>query len=92
MPVWGQRPSSRVVHENVSVVEWTVRGAEQITYIQSFDDTTGTFEFTILAVAEENDGAEVVCIPITIYGAIEESEPAILRVQGMCSLVASTWL
>ncbi len=54
----------------------------------NFDGTTAIL--TILAVAEENDGAEVVCRPFTFEGATDQSEPAILKVQGMCSLVAST--
>ncbi len=78
-----------MIHENVSDVLWIVRGVERTAYTQNFiDDTTAIL--TIPAVAEENDGAEVECKPFTPGGATEESEPAILRVQGMCSLVAST--
>ncbi len=76
-----------MVHENVSTVAWIVRGVERSAYIQRFDVTTAILMIPV--VAEENDGAEMVCRPFTFGGAIEESEPAILRVQGMCSLVAS---
>ncbi len=64
-----------------------MRGVERSAYSQNFEDTTAVL--TIPVVAEENDGAEVVCKPVIFGGATEESEPAILRVQGMCSLVAS---
>ncbi len=69
---------------------WGVTGVEQSAYTLS--DTAGINILTIPAVAEENDEAEVVCIAVIFGGAIVQSEPAILRVQGMCSLVASTWL
>ncbi len=78
-----------VIHESVSTVAWIVRGVERSAYTQNFiDDITAVL--MIPAVAEENDGAEVVCKPFTNEGATEESEPVILRVQGMCSPVAST--
>ncbi len=79
-----------VIHENVSDVLWIVRGVDRRAYTQTFSDDGTTVILTIPTVAEENDGAEVVCKPFTPGGATEESEPAILRVQGMCSLVAST--
>ncbi len=72
-----------MIHENVSDVLWIVRGVERSEYTSSFsDDDTITAILTIPTVAEENDGAEVVCKPFTFGGATEESEPAILRVQG----------
>ncbi len=77
-----------MVHENVSTVAWGVTGVERSAYTLRFDVTIAIL--VIPVVAEEDDGAEVVCKPFTFGGATEESEPAILRVQGMCSLVAST--
>ncbi len=79
-----------VIHENVSDVLWIVRGVQRSEYTQTFSDDVTTAVLMIPAVAEEHDGAEVVCKVFTLGGATEESEPAILRVQGMCSLVAST--